>query len=243
MVFGQTGLVENFEAETVPPGWSGDANGTLAVTGERFKSGSQSLLWQWHAPGAAITGAAPGKLFPAFEDRTLAFWVYNEKPMEQILRLEIKMGFSVVGECWFPLNFKGWRPLGAPFAQLYRHSEHFVTRPTEPLSFDAFRLIAPEGVPEGRLYLDYVNFACTDKLRADNQQPWAGNSDILETAMPEKFIYSSRNIAANRPWVPEWVPADRMTDKDKRDVSIIAERVVTGDPLKADSRGGRATGS
>jgi hypothetical protein len=88
---------QNFESDSPPAGWAASAGGELAVTTARFKSGERSLLWSWREPGSVLTAALPAGAAPGVAGRSLAFWLYNEEPMEQILRLELLRGETAVG--------------------------------------------------------------------------------------------------------------------------------------------------
>ena len=213
--------VESFEAAGVPEGWRASAGGTLAVTPERFKSGKQSLRWTWDRSGSTLTGAVPDGLLGMPKDKCLAFWLHNERPVEGVLRLELLRRGKVVGSCWYVLNFKGWRPLGAPYGQ--------VCRVADGLGFNEIRLTAPAAAAQGRLHLDCLNPLCADQLRADNQQPWVGNPEMLATATPEEFIYSTHDISYNRPWLPKLKPAAEITAAEQADMDKILERCVDGD--------------
>lgn len=240
-------LVENFESPETPPGWKASENGRCSITGERFKSGTKSLVWNWNGDRSALTCGVPGGgLAPMNELGCLAFWIYNETPSDDILYFEILRDGSSWGNCWYALNFKGWRPLGVPYKQIYVYGEHFMTNPAFP-ALDSFRLTilkrpeeasassdeaAPKAAVTGRLFIDYVNYDCRDTLRADNQQPWVGNSDILHTDNPWQYAYSSHDISKNRPWLPAFTPASGITETDFKDMDTIVTRCLVGD--KAD---------
>ncbi|MFA6291241.1 MAG: chondroitinase family protein [Victivallales bacterium] len=231
--------IENFESDSVPKGCSATNGAELIVTPERFKSGEKSLRWTWTEPESSITVASPSGPVVMGENDCLAFWVYNEQPAEKILWLELLKDGNVVGRCWYVLNFKGWRPFAAPYKQIYQYPEHFMLNPANTtlnairLTAPSFRMKTPSGVKNGRLYLDYVNFNCHDKPYADNQQPWIGNPEILNSATPEAFIYSEHDISKNRTYLPSLVPDDKISEEEKKSMAIIAERVKDGDKIQA----------
>ena len=221
-------MVENFESDKLPAGYLASKGSELDVTAERFKSGAKSLRWTWSRPEARLAIPAPGGLAKMGEKDCLAFWLYNEYPKDKLLRLELLRDGNVIGKCWYVLNFKGWRPLAAPYAQVYAHPESFTKNPSAA-AIDSFRLISPAGEKYGRLYLDYVNFKCSDKPHADNQQPWVDNPEMLAAATPEKFIYSTHDLSKNRPWLPKLKPAGEITEVELADMAKILERCVDGD--------------
>lgn len=219
--------VLDFETAAVPDGWKAGEGGQIGVTAERFKSGQQSLCWEWSRSETTLTAEAPTNL-PALSPKdSLGFWLYNERPVEKTLRLELLSEDKVVGRCWYVLNFAGWRPLAAPYAQI-------CASPGKPGDKYGFRLTAPAGMAAGRLYVDYVNFACRDTPHADNQQPWIDRPEILHTPHPETFIYSSRDLAQGRPFLHPLVPKEKMSDEERKSLEIIHQRAAKGDP--ADGR-------
>ena len=160
----------------------------MVVTSERFKAGPNSLRWTWKAADSSLACVRPGDFAKITDRQSLAFWAYSEKPMEKILRMELLKDGNVVGKCWCCLNFKGWRPLGAPYAQ--------VLAEPEKTAVDGFRLIAPKNVVQGRLYLDCVNPRCPDRLWASSQQPWVGKPEMLKTFLAGKLLlFESRHFA------------------------------------------------
>ncbi|MBM4084720.1 MAG: hypothetical protein FJ272_08020, partial [Planctomycetes bacterium] len=135
--------LEDFEAAAPPTGWRADARSKLETTAERFKSGRQSLRWTWSEPKSSLTCVWPEGFGKVTDKESLALWAYNENPMPpygraspaggpRILRLELLHGGNVVGQSWYCLNFRGWRPLGAPYAQVLKDPQATV---------DGFRLL------------------------------------------------------------------------------------------------------
>lgn len=144
--------LEDFEAAAPPRGWQADAGSKLETTAERFKSGRQSLRWTWNEAKSSLTCVWPEGFSQLTDRESLALWVYNENPMPRILRLELLQGRSAsadaplaggtaVGQSWYCLNFRGWRPLGAPYAQVLKDPKGAV---------DGFRLLAQQSVAQGR---------------------------------------------------------------------------------------------
>lgn len=222
-------LVENFEAPAVPSHWAADSGGEITISGERFKSGEKSLCWTWERKAATLTCSWPagfaGAQVPSanvwYPGHTLALWIYNETPAPRILRLELLRGAEVIGSSWYVLNFKGWRPIGAPYREVLAGAiQQRIT---------GFRLIAPADARGGRLHLDYVNPTCKDILFADAQQPWVSDREILHSPDPTRFIYSNEDISRNRPWLPPLKPIDQITAAERRDMATILERCTTVD--------------
>ena len=209
--------VENFEDDRVPTGWTVGGNDELIVTSERFKSGGRSLRWSWRNSGARLTCDWPAGFAKAQTQakQSLAIWMYNERPTDKIVRMELLNKDAVVGVCWYVLNFKGWRPLAAPYPQALAKKTTRVT---------GFRLHAPVDVERGSVYIDYVNTACAGRVFSDDRQPWINHPEILSSPTPEKFIYSSQDIAINRPWMPTRVPADQITSGDREDLAKLLQR-------------------
>lgn len=203
---------EDFEDDDAQ-NWRATPGNEMIVTSERFKSGEKSLRWTWRKPGDALVCTWPKPLTGLTVKDKLGLWVYNEKPTPTVLRLELLSQRRVVGRCWYGLDFRSWRPLGAPYAEVLGDIK-------QPI--DAVRLIAPKGGEIGRLYIDWVNARCTDPLFADDQQPWIGRPEILKAATPESFVYTNRDVARNRPWLP---PRQKPNQKELDDLATIARRV------------------
>jgi chondroitin-sulfate-ABC endolyase/exolyase len=129
--------------------------------------------------------------------------------------VQLLHGEAVVGECWFYVNYRGWRALGARYSEIGWEGQ----------PVDGARVIAPEGTETGRLYFDLVCFnQISPGPLADYQQPWAGRPELLREA--EKLLFSERDASQNRPWLPKPTPAQGITPQQKADMAKLAERFL-----------------
>jgi len=139
----------NFEEAILFPSWRGDRNSTLELTGERYKSGCQSLRWSWKKNDATLTFHGEDAFAGVNGNNAFGLWVYNEKPSTAPMYAEFLKGEKVVLSCWFWMDYRGWRSLGATYEQIG------WKRGT---TIDGVRLRAPKGMENGRLYVDCANF-------------------------------------------------------------------------------------
>jgi hypothetical protein len=135
--------VEEFEGREVPAGLDADAGGALRITTVRSKSGVRALAWRWTKPDASLWIRRPAELalWTTLKggDRnsaTLAFWCHRAEPGGGTLRLEFHGATGVLARCWFHTDFRGWRALGAPWADVLGACRDTVT---------AVRVMGPRG--------------------------------------------------------------------------------------------------
>ena len=216
----------------IPDEWQADKHGKLSVTTERYKSIGHSLRWKWEKAGAALTFRSP----EAFKGLRAAgrrgascfgMWVYNEKPVPAKMRGELLRGEEVVARFWFWMDYKGWRPLGARYAD---------TGWKQGQPVDALRIYATDGQDSGRLYLDHVklNFLGRGPGRS-HQTPWVGQEGGLDA--PASVLLTERDITQNRPWLPAGKAPEEITEQERADMAKLAERVLpTARQLPANAR-------
>jgi chondroitin-sulfate-ABC endolyase/exolyase len=190
--------VEEFEGRDVPAGLEADAGGALRITTARSKSGVRALAWRWTKPDASLWIRRPAELAlwntlkgGDRNSATLAFWCHRAEPGGGTLRLEFHGATGVLARCWFHTDFRGWRALGAPWADVLGGCRDNVT---------AVRVIAPAGEASGELCLDRLGLFCGERPQADYQQPWIGAPDGLAREAPLRF--SAADYAVGRPWLP-----------------------------------------
>jgi autotransporter-associated beta strand protein len=224
--------LQDFETDSVPASWQAGPNSRLQTSWNRFKSGNLSLCWTWTNSGASLTFSNA----PAFAGMTtaesLGFWVYNETPFSnRLMRVYLMRGGAVAGQCWYYLDFKGWRPLGMPYGQVGWSGA----------AVDGVRFVAPEGVSAGRIYFDYLNFRCAATLAADNQQPWVGPNAAALLLTPSTLFYSTHDLARNRAWLPALVPGGALTEDQLADMADVAVRTLPGVPAWPNTAANPAT--
>ena len=206
-------MTESFESGEMPSEWSAGPGSSIKITEERFKAGSRSLRWDWKSGGTLIC-KAPQKFAGAANNKSFAFWVYNETAGAGRLTLTFLSNGKKAGECWFFLNFKGWHVLAAPYSQTgWKRGE----------KIDALRLSAL-GLPgkSGAFYIDWVNFEAGLPPGPDAQAPWINKPELLKT--PEACAFSERDFSAGRPWLPPLVPAEQILSEQKADMDNLTPK-------------------
>ncbi|HJN13839.1 MAG TPA: chondroitinase family polysaccharide lyase [Armatimonadota bacterium] len=202
-----------FETADDLAGWSASA-GEIGLTGSRYKSGAQSLQWSWNSPDATLTyrdAAALGELVAPngkAPGSALVMWLHNQVAAKSLIHLELLVGDDVAGRCWFVIEFTGWRPLGAPYAEI-------LPDPMPPI--DGIRIRAPSG--EGQLHLDRFSANAAVAVPRSHQMPWIGVEGGLSD--PSSVMVSVRDLAVNRPWLPE--RATVVSDAERVDMAKVAE--------------------
>lgn len=133
----------------VPSNWSA-ASGSLSISGDHWKLGSQSLRWDWTA-GDTLTIASPG--IPAadvtdFYKHTCDFWVYNPSPVAGgVLTVEFANTAGATQYAFdFQLGFSGWR-------RAVRSYRYDMTGPKTTATFGSVRFKAP-ATGSGSLFFD-----------------------------------------------------------------------------------------
>ncbi len=218
---------QDLESAGVPVDWKAGDGGQVAVTTERYKSGRQSLLWDWKKAGSTLTfqnaeaflDLKDGKTSPRDKMNCFGVWVYNEKPTATPMRAEFLHGLEVVSSFWFWMDYKGWRLLGASYDDIKCKPDQVV---------DGIRFHAPDGVSSGHLYLDYARFnfkrAGSSYLPSNYQVPWIGNPEGLRH--PEAIALSGTDLCQNRPWLPVRKKAEEITMQEHQDLENLAKRFL-----------------
>jgi len=194
-------------------GWKAN-QGKVEITGKRFKSGTHSLLWQWNSKNASLKfSTTPFKVMKNRKGNScFGLWIYNEKPQNKQLYVEILHKNKVLKKVWYNLNFKGWRPVGADYIKIGIKKGSQI---------DGLKLLSPDA--KGKLYLDFVDAGFRGKgPNADYIQPWANDVSILNT--PQKHIYSSKDWSKNRPYLPK---LSSLSKEQKGDMKKLCEYVLT----------------
>lgn len=153
MAWGQESkYYESFE-DGVPEYYSASRPGTLSVSPWHYKHGSASLQWDWRKGeelvirrGIGDVGRRGGFLNRA----SFTLWVYMKEPLSDALVFEFREGETVTGAFRFPLKFTGWQ-------QGRLHYHNFPDgRPTTAV--DNIRILAPETVTQGTVFLDFIKY-------------------------------------------------------------------------------------
>lgn len=213
---------ESFEREEeVSPAWKVSDGGVTEIVNERFKSGHHSLRWAWTRENASLTFRHAGAFLAGEieesreQGRTLAFYVYQERPSDGLIRFELLNGEETVGHFWVSANFWGWRVVGTRFSW---------TGWDVGQNVDGFRIHSPEGVQSGRLYIDYFQPAFASAGPPPNSiQPWAQFPERIGDE--EELLLSLRDLAVNRPWIPELKPEDALKGEETELMKALVAEV------------------
>lgn len=148
--------------ETVVPDTFSTTDGSeLSISGEHAKLGRHSLRWD-SSPGGRLLVQTPLH----YEDVPVtgqvayfAAWVYNERPVDDELRIEFGRGDAVDAFVDVHLDFRGWR------ACWIRYSADTIGTPHRDM--DRISFVAP--ADGGALWLDLL--VTNASLRADRPLP------------------------------------------------------------------------
>jgi len=211
----------DFENGT-PSSWQ-VSSGSLSVSSERFKSGSRSLLWKWDGKDSTLLLHDPAALAKRGPKSGFAFWTHNDSPRPARLVFDVLHQDKVVATGWFWMDFRGWRILGAGFSQIGLPSNQPV---------DAIRLHAPDGMANGRLFIDDARLVMDYAAPRSLQTPWVDVADGLKH--PETICLSADDPALNRPWLPKRsaeVSAGELEDIANLERSFLTSKTMPGKGL------------
>lgn len=174
----------------------------------RFKSGGQSLLWQWRNREATLTLQAPVPTPKATPKSGFALWAYQERPSRGRMVVEALYQNKTVGKGWFWMDYSGWRILGAGFQQIGVAKGQAV---------DSIRLTPPSAT--GTLWLDMCRIGQDHTAQHSLETPWAGSPDGLN--LTDNRVWSANDPARNRPWLPK--REDRPTASEQADITRLEQ--------------------
>ena len=140
---------ESFESDDVPEGWKADANSSIAVSTDTFRSGKRSLQWKWRRKASVLSfakaGQFPGEFTAKGSGESFVLWVYNPTPVKDKLLFEIGKEGRTDREFCFNLNYRGWRVLCFCYP-----AEDLIPKNDS----DVLRIISPASLGTGILYFD-----------------------------------------------------------------------------------------
>ncbi|WP_052260734.1 chondroitinase family polysaccharide lyase [Photobacterium gaetbulicola] len=181
-----TAQIESFEANALPADLSGQG---ISLTTERAIMGDQALVWSWDKADASITlkrhfsrlsdkEANEAKGVYSGYTQVLSFWLYNETPQDNDLRIRLGNASSFTDEFTVNLNFSGWRAVGVSLNNdfnLGQNSSHAATMDLQQL-----RIQAPRGVASGTLIIDRIMVSVDD-----NRYQWSDEQVTTRYDVPE----------------------------------------------------------
>lgn len=153
----------------VPAGVTTDPGNTLSISAAHAKCGEHSMQWD-HTAGAQVRMDGDLKYVPSDfvpgGDQTLmgvvpmfSFWVYNEVPVKDALRVEFGKGSRIDSHFTFNLDFQGWRTCWIRYG--------YDMQGTPQTDIDRITLTAPARA--GQLWIDLV--AKNVDMRPDHATP------------------------------------------------------------------------
>ncbi|MBO5762499.1 MAG: hypothetical protein J6R85_01385 [Lentisphaeria bacterium] len=212
--------VLDFEDQT--PAWKAE-NSTASLSRLRWKTGKQSLLWQWQKSGAELQLSFPETVLADQNRKKPAFaaWIYLEKPLAGRLQVELRCKGKIVAKrFWYNLNFQGWCPIQADYRTLKISAREKI----DSITLTMF----PK---QGKIYLDFVQpLAYGQHIAADEIQPWANDESILKLSA-RATLYSPSEIAYNRPWLPRLIRENEIPEADRKDLETVTARFRAGAAL------------
>ncbi|MEU6075997.1 chondroitinase family polysaccharide lyase [Micromonospora sp. NPDC047074] len=147
------------------------AGSRLSISADVARTGQHSLRWDYQ-PAGVVEMRAPLRYAPSAYQRggdqgfmgtvdTFSLWLYNDQPVDDVLRIEFGRGSGVDAWCEIHLGFQGWR------TAWIRYQYDLSGRPHQGMN--TVRLVAPRRVPAGTLYLDQL--ILNNELRPDHPTP------------------------------------------------------------------------
>lgn len=206
----ELGRFYRFECQDVPPSVSVQ-NGDLSVSGKHFREGERSLKWDFSERD--VLSLKQDLMFeikdPTGKDTYLSsfvFWVYNEQPFKEKMRLEFLKEGKVCS--WFEMgmDFTGWRGVCVSYERDMQGC------PEEGM--DEIRMKSPSD--KGTLYIDHLVTASKIDSRyhsADIHVPFVNS----QTKNHWLLIYKHSLMQPEMELIP-------LTPQHIEDMKIISER-------------------
>lgn len=143
--------------QTVPDSLSSQ-HGVISISDRRAKDGTHALKWQ-HEPAATLTIQSPIVYRDSADSATpLTFmaWIYNERPVDDVLTFRFAQGDRAAASFQAKLNFSGWRGIAVPYRDMQGKPSAQMDRVT---------ITAP--AQAGTLYFDQIMLG----VPVDNRWP------------------------------------------------------------------------
>ncbi|USE35110.1 chondroitinase family polysaccharide lyase [Endozoicomonas sp. SCSIO W0465] len=179
-----------FTDDQVPDYVHAGSGSALSISDKRYVIGDQSLRWDWKS-GSTMTVIDPIRLVTDNEawktwgrraTQVLSFWVYNEKPVDDVMIVDLGRGLNghMPADAGFEvnMNFSGWRTVGVSLQNDIQGREMeglgiidrgddeglgLISQPggIKP-DMDSIRFTAPSGVDAGTFYIDRIMLSVDD---------------------------------------------------------------------------------
>ena len=159
----------------------------VALSDKRAIMGERALVWDWQRGASLLlrhdmeipSDAQVSKAWGRSATPVLSFWIYNEKPIDDVLIVDLGNGLNANNEAdagtQVKLNFQGWRAVGVSLnndlanremSGVGVRSDEDAGEPSVSRSLgkhiDTIRFRAPSGEKSGRLFIDRVMISVDD---------------------------------------------------------------------------------
>lgn len=190
----------------------------ISLSNKHFKDGKNSLRWNFNKGAKLVINELIGykefKVSSKSQARdTFGIWIYNEKPIDDILFFEFGTDDIVNCSFDFRLNYTGWRNAWVMYER------DMVGIPKE--SMNRLTITAPKTIENASIYLDQIIFS----------NPVDPRFHTRDYQVP--FVNLEADKKANSHWLslyyftklrPSIQFHDKFTDKDEKALDLIIER-------------------
>ena len=201
-----------FTDDQVPETVHAGSGSKLSLSDKRYIAGDQSLRWDWTRgstfsviePIRLVTDQEAYKAWGRRGTQVLSFWIYNEKPIDDVLTVDVGRGLGgfMPADAGFEvkLNFKGWRTVGLSLQNDFQGREmeglgisdsgdHEGMGDMSQLGgikpdMDSIRFSAPTGVKAGTFYIDRIMLSVDDA-----RYQWSDDHVKTRITVPEIDFY------------------------------------------------------
>lgn len=176
-----------FEDSTVPTAWA-TSNGTLSLSTEHFKEGTQSLCWE--TAGSSVLNVSFTS-FTANNANSAFMQIYSPSLSNDTLKVEFLYFSTVKRTANFLCNYKGWREFNRAY------NEYASTLSS---SISSVRItLKPTTANIRKIYFDNVNFNYTTEATRIIGSQWlldksyftSGNSSLTLYANPIDLLVAT----------------------------------------------------
>lgn len=198
----------------IPESFQTIGGGKMGISTSRYKEGTQSLKWTF-SPMSKLEMPLeqPIALTPKRKEQAgIALWIYNEKPAEDSLRIEL---LDAKGKTAYRFGFHlasaGWRACWIGF----RHMQAVAS--TDEIG--SWRITAPRR--KGRIYLDRITLPvekANDRTTPDWQMPY-NNSLAYRDLWHWCRVWQWEQYGYDIP-LPE-----PLSQKERRELSVLEQRM------------------
>jgi len=204
-----------FEDTTVPSAWTA-TQGTLSLSGEHYKDGSQSLCWQ--TSGISVLEVAPSS-FVANTSNSAYLQIYSPSNTNDTLKVEFLYYNSARKTAWYLLNYKGWRE----FNRAYTEYASTLSSTIHKIRFTLF----PTSGSTRKIYFDQVNFnQATESKRYAGPQWTLDKNYLTSTKTLLDLALNIRDIPITTPTSEELAGLTQLRNTLQRTPTGTASQIL-----------------